>query len=34
MEEGFVEQSAVEREISEKAKKWIEEYGDKFILLS
>jgi len=32
MEEGVVEQSAVEKEISEKAKEWIEEYGEDFLV--
>jgi len=32
MEEGVVEQSAVEKEISDKAKEWIEEYGEDFLV--
>jgi len=32
MEEGLVEQSAVEIEISDKAKEWMEEYGADFLV--
>ena len=32
MEESVVEQSAVEKEISDKAKEWIEEYGEDFLV--
>jgi len=32
MEEGVVEQIAVEKEISDKAKEWIEEYGEDFLV--
>jgi HPt (histidine-containing phosphotransfer) domain-containing protein len=32
MEEGVVEQSAVEKEISDKAREWIEEYGEDFLV--
>jgi len=32
MEAGVVEQSAVEKEISDKAREWIEEYGEDFLV--
>jgi two-component system sensor histidine kinase/response regulator len=32
MEDEVVEQSAVEKEISDKAKEWIEEYGEDFLV--